>query len=220
MAHIRTRSTASRNRAACSPRARPPQLGQADLDLMDQKAATLRSTPGRRTPAPPQRLRARLVPRRREIAYPMPRRRARPACVRFCVHKASRSARSQTNNHPRISSRPQGFSRHRLPGLPRRPARRDGRQATARCVDDEFCQMKKQSGLTNIYMGSIDLRQLVTTNPTACAHLLGQIIGGSGRPRVVGYRSNLVRHAAVADRGVPVASRCRRARREVPLRAR
>jgi uncharacterized protein len=51
----------------------------------------------------------------------------------------------------------------------------------------EFCQMKqKEPGLKNIYMelGST-FGQLVTTNPTACAHLLGQIIAAFGADHVL-----------------------------------
>ena len=51
----------------------------------------------------------------------------------------------------------------------------------------EFCQLKKQApDLTNIYMelGST-FGQLVTTNPTACAHLLGQIIEAFGTDHVL-----------------------------------
>jgi predicted TIM-barrel fold metal-dependent hydrolase len=45
---------------------------------------------------------------------------------------------------------------------------------------------QKEPGLTNIYMelGST-FGQLVTTNPTACAHLLGQIIGAFGADHVL-----------------------------------
>jgi hypothetical protein len=50
----------------------------------------------------------------------------------------------------------------------------------------EFCQMKKQANLKNIYMelGST-FGQLVTTNPTACAHLLGQIVDAFGVDHVL-----------------------------------
>ena len=51
----------------------------------------------------------------------------------------------------------------------------------------EFCEMKKKEpGLTNIYMelGST-FGQLVTTNPTACAHLLGQVIDAFGADHVL-----------------------------------
>ena len=51
----------------------------------------------------------------------------------------------------------------------------------------EFCQRKQQEpGLTNIYMelGST-FGQLVTTNPTACAHLLGQVIEAFGADHVL-----------------------------------
>jgi uncharacterized protein len=51
----------------------------------------------------------------------------------------------------------------------------------------EFCRMKKkESGLKNIYMelGS-SFGQLVTTNPTACAHLLGQLVDAFGADHVL-----------------------------------
>jgi predicted TIM-barrel fold metal-dependent hydrolase len=51
----------------------------------------------------------------------------------------------------------------------------------------EFCRMKKaEPGITNIYMelGST-FGQLVTTNPTACAHLMGQIIDAFGTDHVL-----------------------------------
>ena len=50
----------------------------------------------------------------------------------------------------------------------------------------EFCQMKKQTSLKNIYMelGST-FGQLVTTNPTACAHLLGQLVDAFGVDHVL-----------------------------------
>jgi predicted TIM-barrel fold metal-dependent hydrolase len=51
----------------------------------------------------------------------------------------------------------------------------------------EFCQMrKKEPALTNIYMelGST-FGQLATTNPTACAHLLGQVVDAFGADHVL-----------------------------------
>ena len=51
----------------------------------------------------------------------------------------------------------------------------------------EFCQMKKKEpGIKNIYMelGST-FGQLVTTNPTACAHLLGQVVDAFGADHVL-----------------------------------
>ena len=51
----------------------------------------------------------------------------------------------------------------------------------------EFCEMKKKEpGIKNIYMelGST-FGQLVTTNPTACAHLLGQMIEAFGADHVL-----------------------------------
>jgi len=51
----------------------------------------------------------------------------------------------------------------------------------------EFCEMKKKEpGIKNIYMelGST-FAQLVTTNPSACAHLLGQIIEAFGADHVL-----------------------------------
>jgi predicted TIM-barrel fold metal-dependent hydrolase len=51
----------------------------------------------------------------------------------------------------------------------------------------ELCGMvKKEPGIRNIYMelGST-FGQLVTTNPTACAHLLGQVIDAFGADHVL-----------------------------------
>jgi predicted TIM-barrel fold metal-dependent hydrolase len=50
----------------------------------------------------------------------------------------------------------------------------------------EFCRMKKATSLKNIYMelGST-FGQLVTTNPTACAHLLGQVVDAFGADHVL-----------------------------------
>ena len=51
----------------------------------------------------------------------------------------------------------------------------------------ELCRMKKkQLGLRNIYMelGST-FGQLATTNPTACAHLMGQIVDAFGADHVL-----------------------------------
>jgi predicted TIM-barrel fold metal-dependent hydrolase len=51
----------------------------------------------------------------------------------------------------------------------------------------EFCEMKKKEpGISNIYMemGST-FAQLVTTNPAACAHLLGQMIDAFGADHVL-----------------------------------
>src|SRR4029077_12684796 len=50
----------------------------------------------------------------------------------------------------------------------------------------EFSQMVKQAKLKNIYveLGST-FGQLVTTNPTACAHLLGQLVDAFGADHVL-----------------------------------
>src|SRR5262249_36633656 len=51
----------------------------------------------------------------------------------------------------------------------------------------EFCRMKKaEPGIRNIYMelGST-FGQLVTTRPSACAHLLGQVIDAFGADHVL-----------------------------------
>ena len=85
----------------------------------------------------------------------------------------------------------------------------------------EFCQMVKKAGLSNIYMelGST-FGQLVTTNPTACAHLMGQIVDAFGADHVLwGTDLDLVRDAPMADRGIPAVRDPAGAHRQVRLRA-
>ena len=96
---------------------------------------------------------------------------------RFCVHKGLPLGLVEDYNHPRDLIRAAtGFPdidflvyHSGLLGVAANNQSADVPWTT------EFCQMKqKEPGLKNIYMelGST-FGQLVTTNPTACAHLLG-----------------------------------------------
>jgi predicted TIM-barrel fold metal-dependent hydrolase len=167
-----------------------PQLGQADLDFMDLQAATLKVDAWKAyTGAPPKGFEHGWFVDDERIAYPMLEKAAALGVRRFCVHKGLPLGPVADYNHPRdLIQAAKDFPDIDFlvyhSGLL-------GVVATTQSADvpwtTEFCQMKqKEPGITNIYMelGST-FGQLVTTNPTACAHLLGQIIGAFGADHVL-----------------------------------
>src|SRR5712691_5574825 len=167
-----------------------PQLGQADLDFMDQQAATLKVDAWKAyTGAPPKGFEHGWFVDDEKIAYPMLQKARALGVRRFCVHKGLPLGPVEDYNHPRdLIQAAKDFPDINFlvyhSGLL-------GVEATTQAADvpwtTEFCQMKQQApGLTNIYMelGST-FGQLVTTNPTACAHLLGQVIGAFGADHVL-----------------------------------
>jgi predicted TIM-barrel fold metal-dependent hydrolase len=166
-----------------------PQLGQADLDFMDQQAATLKvdAWKGYTGAAPKGFDRGWFVDDER-IAYPMLERARKLGVKRVCIHKGLPLGPVADYNHPRdVIKAARDFPdidfilyHAGLLTVPR-TASADVPWTT------EFCQMaKKAAGPKNIYMelGST-FGQLATTNPTACAHLLGQIIATFGADHVL-----------------------------------
>jgi hypothetical protein len=167
-----------------------PQLGQADLDFMDLQAATLKVDAWKAyTGAPPKGFDHGWFVDNEKVSYPMLEKARALGVRRFCVHKGLPLGPVEDYNHPRdliqaAKDFPDiDFLVYHSGFL--------GVVATNQSSDvpwtTEFCQMKqKEPGLTNIYMelGST-FGQLVTTNPTACAHLLGQIIGAFGADHVL-----------------------------------
>ena len=150
-----------------------------------------RSTPGRPTPAPrPRASTAAGSSTTRRSPTRCSSGRASSACERFCVHKGLPLGPVADYNHPRdLIKAARDFPDIDFLALPRGAADRAARRASPRDVPwtTEFCQMKKKEpGLRNIYMelGST-FGQLVTTNPTACAHLLGQVIDAFGADHVL-----------------------------------
>jgi uncharacterized protein len=167
-----------------------PQLGQADLDFMDLQAATLKVDAWKAyTGAPPKGFEHGWFVDDEKIAYPMLEKARALGVRRFCVHKGLPLGPVEDYNHPRDLIRAAtdfpdiDFLVYHSGLL--------GVVATNQSADipwtTEFCQMKqKEPGIKNIYMelGST-FGQLVTTNPTACAHLLGQIIAAFGADHVL-----------------------------------
>jgi predicted TIM-barrel fold metal-dependent hydrolase len=167
-----------------------PQLGQADLDFMDMQAATLKVDAWKAyTGAPPKGFEHGWFVDDEKIAYPMLEKARAVGVRRFCVHKGLPLGPVEDYNHPRdLIKAAKDFPDIDFlvyhSGLL-------GVTATNQSADvpwtSEFCQMKqKEPGIKNIYMelGST-FGQLVTINPTACAHLLGQIIDAFGADHVL-----------------------------------
>ena len=167
-----------------------PQLGQADLDFMDQQAATLRVDAWKGyTGAAPKGFDRGWFVDDEKIAYPMLERARTLGVNRVCLHKGLPLGPVADYNHPRdLIKAAKDFpdidflAYHAgLLGVSEAKPSGDVPWTT------EFCRMKeKEPGIRNIYMelGST-FGQLVTTNPTACAHLLGQVIAAFGADHVL-----------------------------------
>jgi uncharacterized protein len=167
-----------------------PQLGQADLDFMDLQASTLKVDAWKAyTGAPPKGFDRGWFVDDETIAYPMLAKARALGVRRLCVHKGLPLGPVEDYNHPRDLLK----AARDFPDIDFLVYHSGllGVSATNQSSDvpwtTEFCQMKqKEPGLKNIYMelGST-FGQLVTTNPTACAHLLGQIIAAFGADHVL-----------------------------------
>jgi hypothetical protein len=168
-----------------------PQLGQADLDFMDQQAATLKVDAWKGyTGAAPKGFDRGWFVDDEKIAYPMLERARKLGVTRICLHKGLPLGPVADYNHPRdVIKAARDFPdldfllyHAGLLGVSAPKPTGEVPWTT------EFCQMKKKEapGLRNIYMelGST-FGQLVTTNPTACAHLLGQVIEAFGADHVL-----------------------------------
>jgi predicted TIM-barrel fold metal-dependent hydrolase len=167
-----------------------PQLGQADLDFMDQQASTLKVDAWKAyTGANAKGFDRGWFLDDEKLAYPMLERARKLGVRRFCVHKGLPLGPVADYNHPRdLIKASRDFPEIDF------VAYHAGLQGvtTARTSGEipwttEFCQMKKKEpGIRNIYMelGST-FGQLVTSNPTACAHLIGQIVDAFGADHVL-----------------------------------
>ena len=166
-----------------------PQLGSADLDFMDQQAATLKVDAWKGyTGAAPKGFDRGWFVDDEKIAYPMLERARKLGIKRICLHKGLPLGPVADYNHPRdVIKAARDFPdldfvlyHAGLLTVPRT-------QSADVPWTTEFCQMrKKEPALSNIYMelGST-FGQLATTNPTACAHLLGQVIEAFGADHVL-----------------------------------
>jgi predicted TIM-barrel fold metal-dependent hydrolase len=191
MAHIRdeiNRMTQSRRMLAHG--LITPQLGQADLDFMDLQAATLKVDAWKGyTGAAPKGFDRGWFVDDEKIAYPMLEKARKLGVRRVCLHKGLPLGPVADYNHPRDVIKAArdfpdiDFLLYHAGLLGVSAAKPSGEVPWT----TEFCQMKKKEpGLKNIYMelGST-FGQLVTTDPTACAHLLGQIIEAFGADHVL-----------------------------------
>jgi len=167
-----------------------PQLGQADLDFMDRQAATLKVDAWKGyTGAAPKGFDRGWFVDDEKIAYPMLERARKLGVRRICLHKGLPLGPVADYNHPRDLIK----AAKDFPDLDfvAYHAGLLSVSATSQSAEvpwtSDFCRMKqKEPGIKNIYMelGST-FGQLATTNPTACAHLLGQVIAAFGADHVL-----------------------------------
>jgi hypothetical protein len=167
-----------------------PQLGQADLDFMDQQASALKIDAWKAyTGAAAKGFDRGWFADDEKIAYPMLERARKLGVKRFCVHKGLPLGPVADYNHPRdLIKAAKDFPDIDLlvyhAGLRSVRAPKPSGEVP---WTSEFCRMKKaEPAVRNIYMelGST-FGQLVTTNPNGCAHLLGQIIDAFGADHVL-----------------------------------
>ena len=166
-----------------------PQLGQADLDFMDQQAAALKVDAWKAyTGAAAKGFDRGWFLDDEKIAYPMLEKARKTGVKRFCVHKGLPLGPVADYNHPKDLLKAAkdfpdiDFLVYHAGLLSVTGARADGEVPWT----SEFSRAAKRAGLRNIYMelGST-FGQLVTTNPTACAHLLGQVVDAFGADHVL-----------------------------------
>lgn len=167
-----------------------PQLGQADLDFMQMQAEALKVDAWKAyTGSCPKGFEHGWFVDDEKIAYPMLEQARRLGVRRFCVHKGLPLGTVADYNHPRdLIKAAKDFPDIAFlvyhSGLLGVTAPRPNGEIP---WTTEFCEMKKKEpGINNIYMelGST-FGQLVTTNPSACAHLLGQMIAAFGADHVL-----------------------------------
>jgi predicted TIM-barrel fold metal-dependent hydrolase len=167
-----------------------PQLGKTDLDFMAMQAEALKVDAWKcYTGSCPKGFEHGWFMDDEKIAYPMLEKARQLGIKRVCVHKGLPLGTVEDYNHPRdLVNAAKDFPDINFfvyhSGLlgPRAPQPSGEIPWTT-----EFCEMKKaHPEITNVYMelGST-FGQLVTLNPTACAHLLGQIIDAFGSDHVL-----------------------------------
>ncbi len=167
-----------------------PQLGQTDLDFMAMQAETLKVDAWKAyTGSCPKGFEHGWFVDDEKIAYPMLEQARKLNIKRFCVHKGLPLGAVADYNHPRDLIKAAkdfpdiDFMVYHSGLLGVTAPKPNGEIPWT----SEFCEMKKRNpGINNIYMelGST-FGQLVSTNPMACAHLLGQMIDAFGADHVL-----------------------------------
>ncbi|HYL18933.1 MAG TPA: amidohydrolase family protein [Burkholderiales bacterium] len=167
-----------------------PQLGKTDLDFMQMQAETLKIDAWKAyTGSCPKGFDRGWFVDDEKIAYPMLEQARKLGIKRFCVHKGLPLGPVEDYNHPRdLIKAAKDFPDINFfvyhSGLKGVLAPKPNGEIP---WTTEFCEMKKKEpGIKNIYMemGST-FAQLVTTNPTACAHLMGQMVDAFGPDHVL-----------------------------------
>jgi hypothetical protein len=191
MAHIRDEiNRITRSRRMLAHGLVTPQLGKADLDFMELQAETLKVDAWKAyTGSCPKGFDRGWFVDDEKIAYPMLEKARQVGVRRFCVHKGLPLGPIADYNHPRdLIQAAKDFPDIDFlvyhSGLQNVQAPKPSGEVP---WTTEFCEMKKkESGIKNIYMelGST-FGQLVSTNPTGCAHLLGQMIQAFGADHVL-----------------------------------
>jgi predicted TIM-barrel fold metal-dependent hydrolase len=166
-----------------------PQLGQRDLDFMDLQAQALKVDAWKGyTGAAPKGFDRGWFVDDEKIAYPMLERARKLGVRRICLHKGLPLGPVADYNHPRdMIKAARDFPDLDFIAYHAGLLRASQTDASPEVPwTSEFCRMHKAAGSKNVYMelGST-FGQLVTTNPTACAHLLGQVIEAFGADHVL-----------------------------------
>ena len=191
MTHIRDEiNRVTRSRRMLAHGLVTPQLGQADLDFMDQQAATLKVDAWKGyTGAAPRGFDRGWFADDETVAYPMLERARTLGVRRICLHKGLPLGPVADYNHPRDLIKAAkdfpdlDFVAYHAGLLGAAAASPSGEVPWT----SEFCRMKKREpAIRNLYveLGST-FGQLVTTDPAACAHLLGQVVGAFGADHVL-----------------------------------
>src|SRR5215813_4558507 len=195
MAHIRDEV----NRLAESQRMlahglATPQLGAADLDFMATQAETLKVDAWKcYTGSCPKGFDHGWWMDDERVAYPMLEQARKLNIKRVCVHKGLPLGPVPDYNHPKdLIKAAKDFPDIDFlvyhSGLKGAANMNEVATRTGEIPwTTEFCRMKQRApGISNIYMelGST-FGQLVTTQPAACAHLLGQVIQTFGVDHVL-----------------------------------
>jgi len=167
-----------------------PQLGRADLDFMDQQAGALKIDAWKAyTGAAAKGFDRGWFLDDETIAYPMLERARKLGVKRLCVHKGLPLGPVADYNHPRdLIKAAKDFPDIDFlvyhSGLLSVSALKPTGDVP---WTSELCQVKKKEpAIRNLYMelGST-FGQLVTTQPAACAHLLGQLVDAFGADHVL-----------------------------------
>jgi len=191
MVHIRDEiNRVTRSRRMLAHGLVTPQLGKADLDFMDQQAGALKIDAWKAyTGAAPKGFDRGWWMDDEKVTYPMLEKARALKVPRICVHKGLPLGPVADYNHPRDLIK----AAKDFPDLQFLVYHSGLLGVTAPKPDgevpwtSEFCRMKKaEPALRNIHMelGST-FGQLATSNPAACAHLLGQILDAFGPDRVL-----------------------------------